>query len=153
MGNRRLERISSIGDPVLRRGDGCTAYHLAVCVDDFDQGVTHVVRGRDLLAFSHLHAHLHDLLGNSCHPAFLHHALLGDADGSRMAKRIGSTSLAGMRQAGMDARVLIGGLANILFPGTIKDSTPCSARDLIAFGLPTPTTIDQPFSLPSLESP
>lgn len=153
MGTRRIRKLSLLGDPVLRRGDGCTAYHLAVCVDDFDQGITHVVRGRDLLAFSHLHAHMHDLLGNSCHPAFLHHALLGDAKGLRMAKRIGSTSLAGMRESRIDPRILVGRLANILFPGTIDDSMLCTARELIPLGPPAPMTTDQPFSPPSLEIP
>jgi len=153
MGSRNLSNLSDIGDPVLRRGDGCTAYHLAVCADDADQKITHVVRGRDLLGFAHLHAHLHRLLDNSCPPAFLHHALLGDAQGLRMAKRIGSSSLSGMRQAGLDARLLVGRLANLLFPGTINDSTRCSPAELVHLGPPLPFVDDRPFLPLPLETP
>lgn len=153
MGRRNLSQMSDIGDPVLRRGDGCTAYHLAVCADDADQRITHVVRGRDLLGFAHLHSHLHELLNNSCPPAFVHHALLGDAQGMRMAKRIGSSSLSGMREAGMDPRVLIGRLAKLVFPGTMDGSTPCSPTELAHLGPLSPFLQDQPFSLPPLETP
>ena len=152
-GARRLERLSDLGDPVLRRGDGCTAYHLAVCADDADQAITHVVRGRDLLGFAHLHQHLHALLDNSCLPDFLHHGLLGDADGLRMAKRIGSTSLAGMREAGLDPRVLVGRLAVLAYPGTFPSSEPCSARELVHLGAPRPSGSDLTFSVTPMESP
>lgn len=150
MGHRHLDDLSRLGDPVLRRGDGCTAYHLAVCADDFDQRITHVVRGRDLLPFSHLHSHLHGLLGNPEPPRFAHHGLLGDAEGRRMAKRIGSDSLSGMRESGRDPCDLIGHLAPFLFPGTIAEPIRCSAAELVSLGLPEPSTSDRPF--PTLES-
>jgi glutamyl-tRNA synthetase len=153
MGRRNLSKLSDIGDPVLRRGDGCTAYHLAVCADDADQKITHVVRGRDLLGFSHLHLHMHRLLDNSRPPDFLHHALLGDSQGMRMAKRIGSSSLSGMREAGLDSRRLVGRLANLLFPGTIDESTPCSPADLVHLGPPVPFLEDKPFPSTTLETP
>lgn len=153
MGHRRLDRLSRLGDPVLRRGDGCTAYHLAVCVDDFDQRITHVVRGRDLLPFSHLHSHLHRLLGNPEPPRFAHHGLLGDAEGRRMAKRIGSDSLSGMRESGRDPHDLIGHLAPLLFPGTIPEPIRCSAAELVSVGLPDPPTSDRPFPFPTPEIP
>lgn len=153
MGTRRLDDLSVLGDPVLRRGDGCTAYHLAVCADDFDQGITHVVRGRDLSGFAHLHSHLHQILGNPLPPAFFHHGLLGDAEGLRMAKRIGSRSLSGMREAGMDPRALVGRLASFVFPGTFGTFEPCTARDLVSLGRPRPATFDQPFSVNLPENP
>lgn len=152
-GARHLARLSDLGDPVLRRGDGCTAYHLAVCADDADQRITHVVRGRDLLGFGHLHGHLHSLLDNSRPPAFLHHGLLGDGEGLRMAKRIGSASLSGMREAGLDPRVLVGRLASLAFPGTFPSLEPCAARELVVRGAPRPCADDQVFSVPTMESP
>lgn len=125
------------GDPVLRRGDGIFAYHLAVCADDADQGVTHVVRGRDLSGCAPLHAHLHGLIG-AVPPTFLHHGLLGESDGARLAKRAGSGSLATIREAGVDARVVVGSLAPLLFPGRIPHGGRLAARDLPALGAPAP---------------
>lgn len=153
MGPRRLEKLSDLGDPVLRRGDGCTAYHLAVCVDDFDQRITHVVRGRDLLSFAHLHRHIHSIFDNSCLPAFLHHGLLGDEQGARLAKRIGSGSLADMRQSGMDPRLLIGRLADLVFPGIFPVFAPCTAGDLTKLGPPRPRLADQTFFVNPMECP
>ncbi|HNY32208.1 MAG TPA: glutamate--tRNA ligase family protein [Fibrobacteria bacterium] len=142
-GIRNLDSLARLGDPVLCRGDGVFAYHLAVCVDDADQGIDLVVRGRDLLPFAHLHAHLHRLLGHSV-PRFAHHGLLGDAEGRRMAKRIGSGSIASLREAGCDVRELVGRLAPLLHPGRIPAGTRLSARELVAFGMPTPSAQDLP---------
>jgi glutamyl-tRNA synthetase len=153
MGARHLERLSDLGDPVLRRGDGCTAYHLAVCADDFDQGITHVVRGRDLLGFAHLHSHLHELIANSCPPVFLHHGLLGDEQGARLAKRIGSGSLSDLRRSGMDPRLLVGRLADLVFAGTFPSFERRTARDLVDLGAPRPLLVDQTFSVKPTECP
>ncbi|MBK9577458.1 MAG: tRNA glutamyl-Q(34) synthetase GluQRS [Fibrobacterota bacterium] len=142
-GSRDLGSLELLGDPVLRRGDGVFAYHLAVCVDDADQGIDLVVRGRDLLPFGHLHAHLHGLLGHPV-PRFAHHGLLGDAQGRRMAKRIGSGSLAALREAGRDPRELVGHLAPLLHPGRIPAGLRLSAPELVAYGMPAPPSQDLP---------
>lgn len=140
-GTSRLERLSELGDPVLRRGDGCIAYHVAVCVDDADQGVDTVVRGRDLAPWSHLHAHLHALLGSPV-PAFAHHALLGGPAGERLAKRIGSTSLSGMRERGVEAASLLGRFAPLLHPALGLGTSPVSARELATLPPPSPQMTD-----------
>lgn len=142
-GFHRVERLDSLGDPVLRRGDGIFAYHLAVCADDADQGVDLVVRGRDLLSFSHLHRHLHRLLGTRP-PAFAHHPLVGDARGARLAKRANSNSLSGMRESGMESGALVGSLAPLLYPGAGLDGGPTSAAELLSLGAPAPGTTDLP---------
>ncbi len=152
MGRHELSRLSQIGDPVLRRGDGCTAYHLAVCLDDFDQGITHVVRGRDLLGFTHLHVYLHKLMNNFCPPKFLHHGLLGDHQGLRLAKRIGSESLTGMRCQGMDSRLLVAKLAKRLYPQALAGSIRCTPHELLTLGSPLPLTGDQTWIPLALES-
>lgn len=142
-GERGLSSLAEPGDPVVRRGDGVFAYHLAVCVDDVDQGIDLVVRGRDLLAFSHLHVHLRGLLGASA-PTFLHHPLLGSPDGARLAKRAGSSSLSAMRESGIDSRIPVGKLAPLLFADAGLDGAPVSLRELLSLGVPRPGTVDLP---------
>lgn len=89
------------GDVVLARKDTPTSYHLAVTVDDALQGVSHVTRGDDLFAASHVHRLLQALLDLPT-PEYDHHRLLRDDDGIRMAKRHGAVSLAQLREAGSD---------------------------------------------------
>jgi glutamyl-tRNA synthetase len=142
-GAHDVERLDDLGDPVLRRGDGIFAYHLAVCVDDADQGIDLVVRGRDLLPFSHLHRHLHRLLGSPL-PVFAHHPLLGDAQGNRLAKRAGSSSLSAMRESGIDPRILVGRLAPSLFTDLRLDGSTASPVELLSLGVPRPWGSDIP---------
>jgi glutamyl-tRNA synthetase len=136
-GHQGIARLDTLGDPVIRRGDGIFAYHLAVCADDADQGVDLVVRGRDLLPFAHLHGYLHGLLGTPA-PTFAHHPLLGDARGDRLAKRAGSSSLSGMREYGIDPASLVGRLAPLLFPDCRLDGNPVSPAELLSLGAPRP---------------
>ncbi|RDH77574.1 tRNA glutamyl-Q(34) synthetase GluQRS [Mycolicibacterium moriokaense] len=82
-----------VDDFVVRRGDGVTAYNLAVVVDDAAQGVDQVVRGDDLLASSPRQAYLAALLGHP-EPTYAHVALVLNADGARLAKRDGAVTLA-----------------------------------------------------------
>ena len=89
------------GDVVLARKDAPASYHLAVTVDDAAQGVTDVVRGRDLFEATHVHRLLQALLELPV-PRYHHHALLTGADGERLAKRHGAPTLAAMREAGED---------------------------------------------------
>lgn len=88
-----------LGDVVLARKDIGTAYHLAVVVDDAFQGITHVTRGEDLLGSTHVHRLLQTLLGLT-EPVYLHHALMLDASGKRLAKRHDSLSIATLREQG-----------------------------------------------------
>ncbi|MEH3121538.1 MAG: tRNA glutamyl-Q(34) synthetase GluQRS [Sphingomonas phyllosphaerae] len=89
------------GDVVLARKDAPASYHLAVTVDDAAQGVTDVVRGRDLFEASHVHRVLQALLELPV-PRWWHHDLLTGEDGARLAKRHGAPTLAAMREAGVD---------------------------------------------------
>lgn len=89
------------GDVVLARKDVPTSYHLAVVVDDAMQGVTHVVRGRDLEAATDIHVVLQRLLGLPT-PLYHFHGLLLDEDGRKLAKSRQSESLAELRAAGAE---------------------------------------------------
>ncbi len=84
------------GDVVVARKDAPASYHLAVTVDDAAQGVTHVVRGADLFAATHIHRLLQALLDLPT-PTWRHHPLLTDAAGARLAKRHGASALADLR--------------------------------------------------------
>ncbi len=90
-----------LGDVVLARKDAPSSYHLSVTVDDAAQGVTDVVRGRDLYHATHVHRLLQALLGLPT-PTYHHHALLLGPDGQRLAKRHGAPTIAALRQAGAD---------------------------------------------------
>lgn len=90
---------------ILARKDAPASYHLAVTVDDAAQGISHVVRGVDLFAATHVHRLLQALLGLPT-PEYRHHALLLGPDGTRLAKRHGAPSLESMRLAGQDGRAL-----------------------------------------------
>ena len=91
-----------LGDVVLARRDIGTAYHLAVVVDDAYQQISHVTRGEDLLAATHVQRLLQALLGLP-EPVYLHHSLVLDAQGRRLAKRHDALAIATLRQSGMSA--------------------------------------------------
>jgi glutamyl-Q tRNA(Asp) synthetase len=88
------------GDAVIARRDVPTSYHLAVVHDDAAEGITHVVRGRDLEAATDLHVLLQALLDLPT-PRYHHHALLLDSAGEKLAKSRGSEALADLRCAGV----------------------------------------------------
>lgn len=88
------------GDVILARRDIGTSYHIAVVVDDASQGITHVVRGRDLFAATSIHRLLQELLGLPV-PLYRHHALIGDEMGRKLSKSAGDRSLASLRDAGV----------------------------------------------------
>ncbi|WP_186419831.1 tRNA glutamyl-Q(34) synthetase GluQRS [Bosea sp. CS1GBMeth4] len=87
------------GDVVLARRDVPTSYHLSVVVDDAVQGVSHVVRGRDLEAATDIHVLLQRLLGLLT-PRYHFHPLLSDESGQKLAKSRSSRSLADLRAQG-----------------------------------------------------
>ena len=107
---RVAARPEDWGDPVLARKETPTSYHLSVVVDDAAQGITHVVRGRDLFWSTSVHRVLQSLLGLPA-PIYCHHPLICDADGRKLSKSAADTALAGLRADGAtpeDIRRLIG---------------------------------------------
>ncbi|MGO4407913.1 tRNA glutamyl-Q(34) synthetase GluQRS [Bosea sp. RAF48] len=94
-----LARPERWGDVVLARKDVPTSYHLAVVVDDALQGVTHIVRGRDLEAATDIHVVLQRLLGLPT-PLYRFHRLLLGEDGRKLAKSRQSESLSEQRAKG-----------------------------------------------------
>ncbi|OIO68700.1 MAG: tRNA glutamyl-Q(34) synthetase GluQRS [Zetaproteobacteria bacterium CG12_big_fil_rev_8_21_14_0_65_55_1124] len=94
-----------LNDAVIGRKDIGISYHLAVVVDDAVQGITHVIRGDDLRSSTGLHRLLQALLGFLT-PIYLHHALLCNEAGERLAKRNGAPSLRELRTSGASADTL-----------------------------------------------
>jgi len=111
---------------VLRRADGAWAYQLAVVVDDLDQGVTHIVRGRDLEDSAPLQQFLHRTLGNPQPPQVAHAPLWMGPDGHRLSKRHGSV---GVRNSELEAAQAVGLLAHGL--GLRDRPDACTPRELI----------------------
>lgn len=90
------------GDIILARKDIGTSYHLAVVVDDAFQGVSEVVRGRDLYEATAIHRLLQRLLSLP-EPAYRHHPLILDEDGQKLAKSRVSTPIRQLRAEGVGA--------------------------------------------------
>ena len=87
------------GDVVLARKDIPTSYHLAVVIDDALQGITHVVRGRDLFAATSVHRLLQILL-ELPEPIYHHHRLILDVEGRKLSKSTRATGLRELRADG-----------------------------------------------------
>ncbi|HTO34283.1 MAG TPA: tRNA glutamyl-Q(34) synthetase GluQRS [Pararhizobium sp.] len=98
------------GDVILSRSDAPSSYHLAVTLDDARQGITHVVRGRDLFHATSVHRLLQHLL-DLPQPLYHHHRLIPGEDGRKLSKSNRDTGIAAFRQAGKtpaDIRAMIG---------------------------------------------
>jgi glutamyl-Q tRNA(Asp) synthetase len=91
-GTCRYDVSATTGDYVIFRSDGLPAYHLAVVADDAWQGVTHVVRGVDLLELTGLQIHLQGLLGLPT-PAYLHFPVVVNANGQKLSKQTGARAV------------------------------------------------------------
>ena len=91
---------SESGDFIIKRRDGLIAYHLAVVADDFDQGITEVVRGIDLLDSTPRQIHLQRQLGFTP-PRYLHIPVATNSDGQKLSKLSGATAI-NLENAGLD---------------------------------------------------
>ncbi len=123
--------VDDCGDFVIHRADGLFAYQLAVVVDDVDQQVTDVVRGRDLASSTERQRYLAQLIAADASPIRYWHApLMLDEQGQRMSKRDGSESVLQWQSEGRSATQFIGHLAYSL--RLIDCDEPLSATELLA---------------------
>ena len=92
MGRQQQDVATEVGDFVLKRADGLWAYQLAVVVDDADQGVTHIVRGEDLLDNTARQILLQKALGLPA-PIYMHTPLVLGENGEKLSKQNGALGL------------------------------------------------------------
>jgi glutamyl-tRNA synthetase len=98
-----------VDDFVILRTDGTPTYHFASTVDDVDYGITHVVRGEDILPSTPKHIAIARAMGTE--PAvYAHLSLLNGPDGQKLSKRHGDTALRAYRESGY----LAGAMRNYL---------------------------------------
>lgn len=104
------ELTATIGDVVLARRVMGTSYHLSVVLDDAAQGINTVIRGQDLFEATRIHVLLQALL-DLPRPEYLHHDLIRDENGKRLAKRDDARAISKYRSEGatpQDMRAMIG---------------------------------------------
>ncbi|MBK5229674.1 MAG: hypothetical protein JJE27_00730 [Thermoleophilia bacterium] len=102
---------------VIARADGSPLYNLAAAVDDLDDGITHVLRGRDHLANTELQSAIIRALGG-VPPVYVHAALLTLPEGAKISKRAGEgaaagdpLTIAGLRERGYPPAAVCNALA------------------------------------------
>jgi glutamyl-tRNA synthetase len=104
---------ADLSDPVLVREDGRPLYTLSSVVDDIAFGISHVIRGEDHVANTAVQIQLWQAL-NGPVPAFAHLPLLTDAAGHGLSKRLGSLSIASLRDDdGLEPMALLSLLARL----------------------------------------
>ena len=119
-----------ISDPVIRRADGSWLYLLPSVIDDVDLGITHIVRGEDHVSNSAVQLQMFAALGAEP-PALAHEALLVAAEG-KLSKRLGSTGVDALREAGVEPQALLSLLARL---GTSQPVEAIASLDELAEGL------------------
>jgi glutamyl/glutaminyl-tRNA synthetase len=117
-----------MGDPILRRRGGGVAYHLAVVVDDAAEGVTRIVRGRDLATSTAIHVVLQRSLGLPT-PSYRHHLLLLEERGAKLAKLHGAVGWRALRER-YAPEALCGWLARAA--GLAHEPRPARPAELVA---------------------
>lgn len=108
---------ASMSDPVLIREDGLFLYTLPSVVDDLDMAITHVIRGEDHVTNTGAQIEIFEALiaagWAGALPGFAHMPLLVGADGQALSKRLGSLSIADMRDQGYEAIAITSHLGRI----------------------------------------
>lgn len=118
-----------LGDFIIIRSDGNPTYNFAVAVDDFEMGITHVIRGDDHLSNTPRQILLFETLGFDL-PCFVHLPMIWGPDKTRLSKRHGSTSVTEYQMQGFLQEAIINYLA-LLGWGTSDSQQIFSIDELI----------------------
>ncbi|MGE4351371.1 MAG: glutamate--tRNA ligase [Bdellovibrionales bacterium] len=121
---------SAISDPVIVREDGIPLYTFCSVVDDADMGITHVIRGEDHVTNTAVQIQLWQAVTDKPVPQFAHFPLLVNATGEEMSKRLGTLSIASLRDdMHIEAMAINSLLAKL---GTSDPITPCLSMNELA---------------------
>lgn len=102
----------TLDDLILLRSDGTPTYMLAVVVDDYDMGVTHIIRGDDHLTNAARQSHIYNAMGWDV-PIFAHIPLIHGPDGAKLSKRHGALGVEAYRDMGFLSSAMCNYLARL----------------------------------------
>lgn len=143
---------SSLSDPVLVREDGVPLYTFCSVIDDVDFGITHIIRGEDHVTNTAVQIQIWEAITDKPAPQFAHFPLLVSSTGLEMSKRLGTLSIASMRdEMKVEAMAINSLLARL---GTSDPVAPCLALDELAatFDLNKVSRATPKFDLEELKS-
>ncbi len=109
---RVVIKNNQLDDMICLRSDGTPTYMLAVVVDDYDMGVTHVIRGDDHLTNAARQITVYNAMGWPL-PTYAHIPLIHGPDGKKLSKRHGATSVVDYREMGYPAAAMRNYLARL----------------------------------------
>jgi glutamyl-tRNA synthetase len=128
-GAKRLP-AALLSDPVLMRADGVPLYTYCSVVDDVDFGTTHIIRGEDHVTNTAVQIQIWQAITSQPHPVFAHFPLIVSATGEAMSKRLGTLSIASLRdEMGIEAMSINALLAKL---GTSDPIAPRLTLDELA---------------------
>ena len=117
------------GDFPIRDREGQWTYQFAVCVDDIDENITHIVRGEDIRNSTARQIALMQALGRAKLPIYLHHPLIFDTNNKKLSKRELAHSLRQDKEAGVTPESLFG---RVLYKAHLTEKeSPISLNDAI----------------------
>jgi glutamyl-tRNA synthetase/glutamyl-Q tRNA(Asp) synthetase len=108
LGNFEENPKLQCGDFPIRDRIGQWTYQFAVCIDDIDEQITHVIRGEDIRNSTARQIALMELMGKTEPPQYLHHPLITDPAGKKLSKREKAHSIRQDREAGITPQELLG---------------------------------------------
>ncbi len=119
---------ASVSDPVLIREDGTPLYTFTSVADDADTGMTHIIRGEDHVTNTAVQIQIFEALQAKA-PHFAHHSLLVGAHGEALSKRLGSLSIRGLREDGLEPLAV---MTHASLIGTSEALQPQASLDVLA---------------------
>lgn len=140
---QKVFAATALSDPVLVREDGVPLYTFCSVVDDADFGITHIIRGEDHVTNTAAQIQIWRAISDAAPPVFAHFPLLVSGDGIEMSKRLGTLSIASMRDdMGIEAMAVnalvarIGTSDPVIPAATLDELVPDFALEKISHGTP-----------------